>query len=200
MMTLQLLPTQRCRQGHCASALAITAVLIGLLLALALAGCGTSVTASRTSSPSASPPPGSPLAPTPLPTVDPAQLPQACRDIAPAVRVGGLFAGTQAHLGNLTYPHVHLPEGTPLKPLQVPGLDVNPKLPSDAPTNPELSPLGAGYVVALCNGSAQTHRIDSVAVRLDRVTPYAGQLNAWVFCAAPYTRSFPTGGGGCGGG
>jgi len=77
---------------------------------------------------------------------------------------------------------------------------MNPKLPSDAPTNPELGPLGGGYVVVLCNGSAQTHRIDGVAVQLDRVTPYAGQLNEWVFCAAPYTRSFPTGGGGCGGG
>jgi hypothetical protein len=126
------------------------------------------------------------------------QLPPACRDIAPAVRVGGLFARAQARLGNLSYPRVHLPDGTPLKPLQVPG--ANPQLPSDAPTNPELSPLGGGYVVALCNGSAQTHRIEGVAVRLDRVTPYAGQLNEWVFCAAPYTRSFRTGGGGCGGG
>jgi hypothetical protein len=124
----------------------------------------------------------------------------ACRDIAPAVLVGGLYVGAQARLGNLSYPRVHLPEGTPLKPLQVPGPGMNPRLPSDAPTNPELSLLGGGYVVALCNGSAQTHRIDSVAVRLDRVTPYTGQLNEWVFCALAYTRSFPTGGGGCGGG
>ena len=196
MMTLHLLPTQRCRQGRRVSALAIAAVLIGLLLALA--GCGTSVTASRTSSPSASPPPGSPLAPTPLPTVDPAQLPPACRDIAPAVRVGGLFAGAQAHLGNISYPHVHLPEGTPLKPLQVPS--VNPQLSSDAPTNPDLRAWGGGYVVALCNGSAQPHTIHAVAVQLESVTPYTGQLNEWVFCAAPYTRSFRTGGGGCGGG
>jgi hypothetical protein len=195
MMTLHLLPTQRCRQGHSASALAITAVLIGLLLALA--GCGTSVTASRTSSPSASPPPGSPLAPTPLPTVDPTQLLQACHDVAPAVRAGGLFAGAQAHLGNISYPHVHLPEGTPLKPLQVPS--VTPQLSSDAPTNPDLRAWGGGYVVALCNGSAQPHTIHAVVVRLESVTPYAGQLNEWVFCAGPYTRSFPTGGG-CGGG
>src|SRR5258707_14273633 len=171
MMTLQLLPTQRCRQGHCASALAITAVLIGLLLALALAGCGTSVTASRTSSPSARPPPGSALAPTPLPTVDPAQLPQACRDIAPAVRVGGLFAGTQAHLGNLTYPHVHLPEGTPLKPLHVPGLDVNPPLPSDAPTNPWMGVAGGGFRLGAGNEAGQTPPIAGVVVQLDAVTP-----------------------------
>src|SRR5260221_5540641 len=206
MMTLHLLPTQRCRQGHRASPLAIAAVLLGLLRPLVLGGCGAGASPSPASAPPASPPPGPPLAPTPLPplaptplpTVDPTQLPPACRDLAPAGRVGGLFAGAQARLGNLSYPRVHLPASTPLKPLQVPS--VNPQLPSDAPTNPELGPLGGGYVVALCNGSAQTHRIDSVAVRLDRVTPYAGQLNEWVFCAAPYTRSLPTGGGGAGGG
>src|SRR5258706_11760367 len=193
MMTLQLLPTQRCRQGHCASALAITAVLIGLLLALALAGCGTSVTASRTSSPSASPPPGSPPAPTRLPTLDPTQLPQAGRDIAPAVRVGGLFAGTQAHLGNLTYPHVHLPEGTPLKPLHVPGLDVNPPLPSDAPTNPWMGEAGGGYMLDPRNDAPQTHRIHGALLRLGCVTPYAPQLHAGAFFPGPYTRSIRTG-------
>jgi hypothetical protein len=196
MMTIELLPTQRCRQGPRASALAIAAVLTGLLLTLA--GCGAGASASSANSPTVSPTPASPLAPTPLPTVDPTQLPQACHDIAPAVRAGGLFASAQARLGNVSYPHVHLPEGTPLKPLHVPG--VNPQLPSDAPTNPDLRTLGGGYVVALCNGSAQPHTIHAVAVRLESVTPYTGQLNEWVFCAAPYTRSFRTGGGGCGGG
>jgi len=193
-MRLQLLLYQLLHQGRHygrrVSWAAAAAVLVGLLLT----GCSTSTRASTAGPPTSTPP----SSPTPLPTVDPAQLPQACHDVAPAVRAGGLFAGAQARLGNVSYPHIHLPEGTPLKPLQVPG--VNPQLPSDAPTNPDLRALGGGYVVALCNGSAQPHTIHAVAVRLESVTPYTGQLNEWVFCAAPYTRSFRTGGGGCGGG
>src|SRR5260221_5760184 len=92
MMTLHLLPTQRCRQGHRASALAIAAVLLGLLRTLVLAGCGAGASASSASAPTASPPPGPPLAPTPLPplaptplpTLDPTQLPPACPDLTPA--------------------------------------------------------------------------------------------------------------------
>jgi hypothetical protein len=51
---------------------------------------------------------------------------------------------------------------------------------------------GGGYVLVACNDAAQTHRIDGVVVRLESVTPYAGQLNEWVFCARPFTRSFRT--------
>jgi hypothetical protein len=59
---------------------------------------------------------------------------------------------------------------------------------------------GGGYVLVACNGSTQSHQVQGVVVRLDRVTPYTGQLNAWSFCAAPYTRSGPSNGAGCGGG
>jgi hypothetical protein len=116
------------------------------------------------------------------------------------VRVGGLAVGAQADLGQLAYPHVHLPEGMPLKPLLVPR---HPQFSSDAPTNPEIGPvgLGGGYVLLACNDAAQTHRIDGVVVRLEHITPYTDQLNEWWYgCAGPYSRAFGVDGGGCGGG
>jgi hypothetical protein len=185
--------------GRRVSWAAVAAVLVGLLLV----GCGTSTRASTAGRSTSTPPPS----PTPLPTVDPAQVAHACHDQvhpaplpAPAALVGGLYVGIQASLSNLTYPKVHLPDGTPQKPLLVP---YPPQLPSDAPTNPNLSERTAGgYVLVVCNGSTQPHQIQGVVVRLDSVTPYSGLLNEWSFCAAPYTRSGPPngGGGGCGGG
>lgn len=94
----------------------MAAVLVGLLLV----GCGSSTRVSTAGRPTSTPL----SSPTPLPTVDPAQVTHACHDQAPlpapAVLVGGLYVGTQASLSNLTYPEVHLPDETPQKPLLVP--------------------------------------------------------------------------------
>jgi hypothetical protein len=140
---------------------------------------------------------------TPLPTVDPTQVAQACHDPAPApapaVLVGGLYVGAKASLSNLSYPKVQLPDSTPVRPLLVPA---NGPQPSDeTPVNPNVSErTGGGYVLVVCNGSTQPHQVKGVDVRIDRITPYTGQLNEWSFCAAPYTRSGPSNGAGCGGG
>jgi hypothetical protein len=197
-MRIHLLLSHRRRPERPSSLVVASAVLVGLVLALA--GCGTTAATATTGPTSTTPA----TTPTPLTTVAPAQVAQACDSPAhpapvpdPAVLVGGLYVGALANLGNLTYPKAHLPEGTPLKPLQV--ADEIPHLPSDAPTNPYLSEAG-GYVLVVCNGSDQPHTIQGVAIRLDTLTPYVGQLNEWSFCAGAYSRAFGAGGSGCGGG
>jgi hypothetical protein len=204
MMPLPLLPPRRCRPCSRTSMLASVAsaaVLIGLLLA----GCGTSAASASAggaaSEPTATPTPATPTPATPPPPAPtPPPAPQACDPPAPAVLVGGLQVGTQADFGNLAYPRVHLPEGTPLKPLHVP--NAFPNLPSDAPTNPGLGPsgVGGGYVLVACNASAQRHQIHGVVVRLEHLIPYTGQLNEWSTCAGAYSRVDGPAGGGCGGG
>ena len=93
-------------------------------------------------------------------------------------------------------PTLSLPETTPLKPLQV-SLS-GPETSDKTPTDPSLSErTGGGYVLSICNGATQSRTLQRVAVRLESVKPYTGQLNAWSSCSGPYTRSFSTGAG-CG--
>jgi hypothetical protein len=195
-MHLHLLLHPGRHQGRRVSWVVVVAALLGLLLA----GCGTSTAASSTTGLPTSTPTSSP---TPLPTVDPTQVAQACHDPAPApapaVLIGGLYVGAQASLSNLSYPKVQLPDGIPLKPLLVPASGPPPS--NETPINPNLSErTGGGYVLVACNGSTQSHQVQGVVVRIDRITSYTGQLNEWSFCAAPYTRSGLPNGAGCGGG
>lgn len=141
---------------------------------------------------------------TPLPTVDAASLPSTCTDIPygsatqatqwlPLVKYGDLVL-SQAAPG-LWYPSYQLPDGTPLKPLQVPTSTGNPN-PSAPPANP-----GGQYVLSVCNVSAsQHHTVQNISVRLDAFSAYGGQLNAWNPCDSPYNTQTGTAGGGCGGG
>jgi hypothetical protein len=98
----------------------------------------------------------------------------------------------------LAYPAAKLPDGVPLDPF---------KLPSDAgdlhglPQSPEVNPEleHTGIMVEYCNGAkSASHRVDGVSVRIDRFTPYTGELNSWQFCEGFYTNG-QVNGGGCGG-
>jgi hypothetical protein len=105
--------------------------------------------------------------------------------------------------GGLAYPRTKLPEGTPLKPLQIPfdTTTFTSTLPQDPPTNPSMQEHAGGYTLGVCNAStSQTHMIRSVTVRIETVAAYPGAVNQWYFCDAPYDASSKrTGVGGCGG-
>jgi len=98
----------------------------------------------------------------------------------------------------LAYPAAKLPDSVPLDPF---------KLPSDAgdlhglPQSPEVNPEleHTGIMVEYCNGAkSASHRVEGVGVRIDRFTPYTGQLDSWQFCDGFYTNG-QVNGGGCGG-
>src|SRR5260370_42591835 len=93
------------------------------LAALLLAGCGASSASASTSS---TPAPTPTSAPTPVPTVNLAMLSGPCapdtgnaRDTTPRSQIGDLIV-TEARL-SLAYPAQQLPDGTPLRPVQLPG-------------------------------------------------------------------------------
>ncbi len=97
-------------------------------------------------------------------------------------------------------PNMKLPDGTPLKPLQVQfeSSTAGVAVPADPATNPYMQeyadgfPAGGGYRLQLCNASAtQAHTIRSVAVRIDGFTADSNALNQWdESCAGgPYDSS-----------
>jgi len=101
-----------------------------------------------------------------------------------------------------------LPDGRPLKPMQVQfessiaGVAVS----ADPATNPYMQeyadgfPAGGGYKLQLCNASAtQAHTIRSVVARIAGFTAYSGALNQWdELCAGgPYDSSTMHLGGEC---
>jgi hypothetical protein len=169
-----------------------------VLVCLLLAGCG-GAAAGQTSTPTAT------LPSTPSPT--PALLPTVTADQFHAVCSSGQGFGSIYQSGDfyiavsligLDYPAAKLPDGVPLAPF---------KLPSDAgelhglPQSPEVNPEleHTGVMVEFCNGAkGAAHRVEGVSARIDRFTPYTGDLNSWQFCDGFYVNG-KTNGGGCGG-
>jgi hypothetical protein len=187
---------------------------VGVILAgVLLVGCGSAPAAQP--SPSSfhaavpSPTPSATTAPTPLPTADSAQAAAACGwnqgQTGGAVHVGDLFI-SQPGLG-LANPAVGLPDGTPLKPLQVDTYSSNnawgsgSRSPQPPMVNPALAEQLGSFDVSVCNGSqTQSHLVQGTSIRIDTLTPYSGQLNAWKSCDSAYFRQQTAGAGGCGGG
>ena len=139
-------------------------VLILVALAGLLTACGSTsspgAALAATAVPTATATAADTPAATPLPTVDAASLPSSCTDIPygnttkwlPLVQYGDLVL-SQAAPG-LWYPAYQLPDGVPLKPLQVPSATGNPN-PGTPPTNPS-----GEYVLSVCNVSAsQRHTV-----------------------------------------
>lgn len=196
--------------------------LILLLASLALAGCGATstvrvsgaTTPSVTVTPSITPTETATSVPTPTETATAVTSGPSCASsptFASAMRAGDLLLTTNnGHqgLGPYAYPGRKLPDGTPLKPLQVQdgsstaGLAV----PTDPPTNPTMPETAGlqpgGYEVDVCNASAsQAHIIQGVTARIDTFAPYSGALNEWGACAGIFDAStMQASGGGCGGG
>lgn len=188
----------------------VGAILAGMLLV----GCGSpaatqsTLRSSNTATAVLPPTPTATQAATPLPTADPAQAAAACRWnqglSSGAVHAGDLFI-SRISLG-LANPAVMLPDGTPLKPLQVQtAVSSNAWAsgsftPQPAMVNPALKEQLGSFDVSICNGSpTQSHVVQGTSIRIDTLTPYSGQLNAWKSCDSAYSRQQPNGGG-CGGG
>ena len=159
------------------------------LLALLLAGCGASSSRAGTSAsaptattrPIVTPTPASTATSAPTATLAPAA--DACANL------GGYGApvGTPVRVGDLgisqvsfayAYPAKQVPDGTALKPLQLPSSPngapgPNNPLPDSPPTNPTMTEPG-GYRFHVCNVGAQSHVLRSVTVRVNAVAPTGG--------------------------
>lgn len=170
------------------------------LLAILLAGCGTPSSRAGTSA-------SVPTATT-RPTVTPASTATLPPSADACANLGGYGppVGTPVRVGDLgisqvsfayAYPAKQVPDGTALKPLQLPsgtngapGPD-NP-LPDSPPTNPNMAEPG-GYRFHVCNVGTQSHVLQGVIVRVDAFAAYAGELNAWQPLDGYYSRRFGVG-------
>lgn len=117
----------------------------------------------------------------------------------PFVQIGDLIV-TSPGLG-IDYPAKMLPDGTPLKPLQLASQDQGQDFTTSPPTNPSMRDGGGGYAIAMCNTSpSQSHTINSVTVSIAAFTAYTSQLSSWQYCDGNYSRAHGPFSGGCGGG
>jgi hypothetical protein len=119
------------------------------------------------------------------------------------VQLGDLVF-TKPTLGFLAYPSVMLPDGTstahPFK-LQASGpQDYALDFAASPITNPGLAGQGSGFVLGVCNVSANTsHTLKAVSAKIGGFTAYTGQLNQWNACEYTLTSHQQPDGGGCGG-
>lgn len=177
------------------------------MLCLLLAACGTSgtpsagattstVTATTLPSPTATATPQIATPPTSGPCAAFASHPPGAGQF---VQIGDLIV-TPPGFG-IDYPAKMLPDGTPLKPLQLASQEPAQDFTTSPPTNPSMHDGGGGYAISLCNASqSQSHTINSVAVSIASLTPYTGQLSSWQYCDGNYSRAHGAFYGGCGGG
>ncbi len=175
-------------------------VLVGsFIIAAVLAGCGARPpAATRTATPA-------PTA-TPYPTVSYAEAAAACKGL-PSIssgtgptfyRFGEMLVSGGSYAGIASR---QLPDDTALAPLSMPDPNDQAGLAARFPAQPMVNPIGLGVYFTICNASTtQTHEIESVTVRIQQFTPYAGRVQMWTECDGYYTRSDPHGvvGGGCG--
>jgi hypothetical protein len=173
-----------------------------LALSILLIGCG-STTTGRAATPTARTAPTATPSPTSSATVAYEQFRAACPSsngqgnaLGRTYRFGDLYVAIS--LTNVSYPAAKLPDGTQLKPFKLP----NPGaglggLPATPEVNPDIA--RTGVFIEVCNAATASHRIEGVDARIDRLTPFTGDLNSWQFCAGFYTNG-GAGGGGCGGG
>lgn len=122
-------------------------------------------------------------------------------------RVGDiLFAGD---VGPIVFPQAQLPDNTPLRPYKLTG-DPSKGFPGSFVGNSYVDPMGPGtpfatnFSLLVCNSSlAKSHVLNAVNVRITRLIPHTGDLNAWqpLPCSTSYfsTASGVVTQGGCGG-
>ena len=120
---------------------------------------------------------------------------------AQPMRIGDLLFALEPP-NDLLSGGVQLPDAAPLVPYQVPGpYYFSLLLQGRLATASDADQFPSGYLLAVCNTSAtQTHTLDDVYMRIDRLTPYTGYLNEFACGVRAYTRSQVPGGSGCGGG
>ena len=182
-------------------ALPLTAMLCLLLAACGAsgttsAGADTTPTASATPQPTATTAPPIATPPTSGPCADFASHPPSGGQF---VQIGDLIV-TPPGFG-IDYPAKMLPDGTPLKPLQLTSQEPDQDFTSSPPTNPSMQDSGGGYQFAMCNMSpSQSHTINGVTVSIASFNAYSGQLSSWQFCDGNYSRAHGAFYGGCGGG
>lgn len=171
------------------------------LLALALSGCGRTVSALKVtpSAPTETPTLFPTATPTPSPTVTP--IPTDCvsqlNHAQNLVHSGDLLVSMEF---SLAYPSNKLPDNLPFAPYNMTGFTGG-KIPTDPSVNPNLVLPSGGYWGVVCNASASaTHPLTGLSLRINSFTPSPGQVNAWNVCSTTYTRQGGVGGGGCGGG
>ncbi len=148
--------------------------VILLLTSLLLAGCGASSSTGVTK------------------TIEPAASCASQSLYASATRAGDLLIR-----GDFTveaHPKMKLPDGIPLKPLQVQfgSSTAGVAVLADPRANPFMGSPTGGYLITVCNASAtRAHIIQGVAVRIDDFTSHSGALNQWeTSCAGgPYDSS-----------
>jgi hypothetical protein len=177
-------------------------------LSLLLAGCRATTTARTTArtgaTVGATPSATAPLSTsTPLPTPDASQL-AACGLNSPSgvLRLGDLLV-TDPGFTNIAIPARKLPDGTPLAPFRLANGDtIDALLASDPAVNPNMTAGAGGYWLGVCNASPTiVHVVRGASVRIETVTPYSGELNAWDSCDGFYHASTKQAGeAGCGGG
>lgn len=173
------------------------ALPLAVLLCLLLAACGTSGTPSAGATTTAT----ATASPTSTPPDNPACA-ALTRGGAQVTRSGDLLV-SQPVVSAIAYPAKMLPDGTPLKPLQ---LADGQSLPNNFPNSPITNPYldeqhDGGYGFTICNDSmTQSHTLNSVAVSITGFTAYTGQLSSWQFCDGDYSRAHGASFGGCGGG
>ena len=189
---------------HLTLALPLAAMLCLLLVACGASGTPSAgaATTATTATPTAT------LQPTPTTAPQIATPPTSgpCASFASHPPSGGQFV----QIGDLIvtapgfgidYPAKMLPEGTPLKPLQLASQQPGEDFTSSPPTNPSMHDSGGGYAISMCNTSqSQSHTINGVMVSFASFTPYTGQLSSWQYCDGNYSRAHGAFYGGCGGG
>ena len=156
--------------------------LLALLAALLLAGCAPATTmqqqATATRIPTATA--------TPQATVSPAHVTQACGgSIFGATgyyQVGDLYVSVT--LSQFAYPSRMIPNGTPLKPLQV--VSTQAGFDQQFPEQPYMNPQPS-FVVTVCDASTNANDIEGLIATIESVTPDTGVLNAWNYCAGSYS-------------
>lgn len=135
-----------------------------------------------------------------------------CNTSLPGMRWGDLLIYSSSYVwqqqypvgfGGTAYPHSKVPDGTPLRPLQIQyGQSTSGVAMSvDPPTNPDMREHFGGYGFTICNlSSNQSHVVQAVSVQIASEVADASPLNEWGWCDSPFDGQSRQGGeGGCGG-
>jgi hypothetical protein len=186
------------------------ATILGSLLLLLLAACG-STAGTNPNQPGQTTTPAATVTPTatgqssapPITKLSSSQIAGTC-----AASVDSYGGNVYYQYGDLiitqpgevlAYPQKQIPDGTPLKPLQLNDDMGSTTLANSPKTNPDIN--GEGYGFTVCNNSkGQSHTLKSIEASVASFSAYGGQLNAWQPCDGAYSTTSGTEGGGCGGG
>lgn len=167
-------------------------VLAALVVALLVAGCGTSP-ATQTPPPISKPSPTATPRPTPIATVSADAFAAACPRASKEWTFPTIYRLGDVLLqgGYVGIASRKLADATPRQPLPFPDPNDQALVDKTFPIYPVTNPMeGGGILLALCNSSAtQAHVISGLAVRIAQFTPYTGRVQSWSSCAGYYSRS-----------